>query len=309
MAKKEEKREFEFLTTERLEELRKRGWSDAKIASFIFMVNSEGGPKEEDLYYKTPERVVEVFEKNEFFKGLKTFEEKVQKVKNSGVLRNPELFGNTFYGNRLGNTGGKDGYAFRGRGNVQMTGRNNYQKVGELMGVDLVSNPDLVSTDPKIQWTSGAVFVDMNDKNNKAITPRQMHALIRPATTFEESMKRGRIPSIKELDEIAKRNDAFNAVKKISEKVTPKTPTPKNLPPPSVVSEPEERVVINDEVKLTRKPRIDLEQYGLGLKNIITPADENLKSGKISLETWYQKKLEEQEQRLPPPDFEVEFPK
>lgn len=301
MAKKQQKREFEFLTTERLQELRKRGWSDEKIASFIFMVNSEGGPREEDLYYKTPERVVEVFGKNDFFKGLKTFEEKVQKVKDSGVLRNQELFGNTFYGNRLGNTGGKDGYAFRGRGNVQMTGRNNYQKVGELMGVDLISNPDLVSTDPKIQWTSGAVFVDMNDKGNKAVTPRQMYNIIRPATSFEESLRRGRIPSVEELDQIAKNNDSFNAIQKIAQNPAPKTTLPKNLP------EPQNRIVINEEIKLPRKPLTDMEKRGLG--NIMTQSDNDLKDGKISIETWFQKKREEQEQALPPPDFEVEFPK
>lgn len=50
---------------------------------------------------------------------------------------------------RLGNTQPGDGELFRGRGFIQLTGRENYARASKWIGVDLIKNPDLAS-DPKI---------------------------------------------------------------------------------------------------------------------------------------------------------------
>lgn len=55
---------------------------------------------------------------------------------------NPERLGNAVYGGRLGN-GAIEGFKYRGRGFVQITGYVNYKKFSELLDVDLVSNPDM----------------------------------------------------------------------------------------------------------------------------------------------------------------------
>ena len=48
----------------------------------------------------------------------------------------------------LGNTKKGDGYLYRGRGYIQLTGRDNYTRVGRALGIDLVNHPELAA-DPK----------------------------------------------------------------------------------------------------------------------------------------------------------------
>ena len=55
----------------------------------------------------------------------------------------------------------KDGFTFRGRGYIQLTGKDNYKAFGYTIGEDLMTNPDLVAT--KYPLTSAGFFFEKNN--------------------------------------------------------------------------------------------------------------------------------------------------
>jgi putative chitinase len=67
----------------------------------------------------------------------------------------------------LGNTAPGDGFRYRGRGPIQITGRANYKKYGELLGVDLVGNPDLAAT-PEYAFQIAGLFWSLRGLNKLA---------------------------------------------------------------------------------------------------------------------------------------------
>ncbi len=60
--------------------------------------------------------------------------------------RQPEQIANIVYGDRMGNgnAASGDGWRYRGRGLVQLTGKNNYAAYAKASGVDCVQHPDLL---------------------------------------------------------------------------------------------------------------------------------------------------------------------
>ena len=65
---------------------------------------------------------------------------------------------NQKYANRLGNTQAGDGSRYRGRGAIQITGRELYAKYGRKLGLDLVSNPELLERDAAAFRASAAYW-------------------------------------------------------------------------------------------------------------------------------------------------------
>ena len=69
----------------------------------------------------------------------------------------------------LGNTQPGDGPRFKGRGLIQLTGRANYTRFENDSGVDVVSNPQQVATNPDLAvWVAGW-FWQKNNLNNLAV--------------------------------------------------------------------------------------------------------------------------------------------
>ena len=82
---------------------------------------------------------------------------------------NPKKIANSVYCSRMGNRdeNSGDGFRFRGRGIIQITGHSSYFHAGKALGVDLVSNPDLASN-PKYAALTGGWFWSTHNLNAPA---------------------------------------------------------------------------------------------------------------------------------------------
>lgn len=107
-----------------------------EVTAFLAQICEETGNlavTHEDLYYSSA-NMMRVW-KNTF----PTVESTLPYV------RNPEALANKVYQRAsMGNTNPGDGYKYRGRGFIQLTFKSNYEAAGKALGVDFVSNPDLV---------------------------------------------------------------------------------------------------------------------------------------------------------------------
>ena len=68
---------------------------------------------------------------------------------------------------KLGNTAAGDGKRFKGRGPIQITGRFNYKKYGDMLGVDLVAQPELAAQ-PEMAFSTAGLFWRANGLNELA---------------------------------------------------------------------------------------------------------------------------------------------
>jgi putative chitinase len=125
-----------------------------RVAHFMAQISheSDGGRiKEENMSYTTPERIAAVWPKRFTVSSAKPY------------VRNPQGLANKVYNGRMGNQpGSNDGFSFRGRGLLQLTGRASYQRIGKLTGLDLLSNPSLVSSPQHALEIAACEFRDLN---------------------------------------------------------------------------------------------------------------------------------------------------
>lgn len=114
----------------------KYGITGPHLAQFMAQIDHESsGFKhvEENLRYSA-KRLLEIFPK--YYKDPAQAE---------ADAYSPIAIANRVYANRMGNGPPEsgDGYRYRGRGLIQLTGKDNYKRFGQMAGVDLVSNPDM----------------------------------------------------------------------------------------------------------------------------------------------------------------------
>lgn len=81
---------------------------------------------------------------------------------------NPRALANKVYSGRMGNTGPEDGWNYRGRTPVQLTGRDNYRSVSKFLKLPLEDNPDLVNDKATAFRVVGSYFHDIRPMLNVA---------------------------------------------------------------------------------------------------------------------------------------------
>jgi len=118
---------------------------------------------EEGLNY-SPERLMKVWPSR--FPDLATANK---------FAHNPQMLANKVYAGRLGNNQENDGWNFHGRGLIQLTGRENYERCGSSLGVDFIGNP-IWLLDPKYAALSAGWFWNKHGLNELA--DQQEHGMI-----------------------------------------------------------------------------------------------------------------------------------
>jgi predicted chitinase len=120
------------------------------------------------------------------------------------VKKGPEAIGDVVYGGRMGNNNPGDGFKYRGRGYIQLTGKDAYDKIGKILGINLLSDPDKVNDPSIVARIVPAFFLkfkgkkpeDLEDINsvNKlvgAADPKSQEARIKLAGDFESKLQSG----------------------------------------------------------------------------------------------------------------------
>jgi putative chitinase len=81
---------------------------------------------------------------------LSTFPKYFNASNVDAFARKPELIASRVYALRMGNgnEASKEGWKYRGRGYLQVTGKDNYLALGKTLGIDLISNPDALLSYP-----------------------------------------------------------------------------------------------------------------------------------------------------------------
>jgi putative chitinase len=98
----------------------------------------------------------------------KIFTKYFKTVNATAYARQPEKIAARVYASRMGNgdEASKEGYKYRGRGYIQLTGKSNYTAFDKIVDEDMISNPDLVAS--KYALLSAAWYWNSRSLNNSA---------------------------------------------------------------------------------------------------------------------------------------------
>lgn len=148
-----------------IKKLKDAGIKDnVSISNILAQVKYESSfiPKRENTNYSA-NRLFELFGKGNKYRNKARFDSLEDAKK--AVQKGPEYFFDIIYGNRMGNDKKGDGYKYRGSGLIQLTGKNNFKKMSERLGVDFVQKPDLLLS-PKFAYDAVVEYFSWMNKEH-----------------------------------------------------------------------------------------------------------------------------------------------
>lgn len=149
-------------------------------AAFVSTVEAESGTGLVERGY-TKDRALEVFvERNRKADGtLSTvMQERKRRLDALPADATSDQIFDIVYGGRMGNTEPGDGSRYKGRGLIMLTGKDTYRRIGDLIGVDLVENPELLNTDKDVMLRATIAYLDDKGFNTKDITADNLRRII-----------------------------------------------------------------------------------------------------------------------------------
>lgn len=176
-------------TSSLLAKLQESGITDKRAqANILAQIKAESGfkPRSEELEKYSAKTLFNLYGPNQTknkvrFKSM----EEAQAIVDKG----PEAVGDVIYGGRMGNVQAGEGYKYRGRGLIQLTGKDNYAKYSKLIGVDLVKDPDLAN-DPDIAQKLAVAYFKEKEKKVNLSDIRQVGTAVGYAGGEKETQKR-----------------------------------------------------------------------------------------------------------------------
>lgn len=153
------------------------GMSKDELAQYIGNIAHESANfsrMTENLNYKA-KRLMELFGPRKGTSGkvipARNYYDTIEKWE-AVVAKGQDAIAEAIYGGpwgaaKLGNTQPGDGAKFKGRGYIQLTGRDNYTKIGKAIGVDLANNP-MLAAEPEIAAKIALYFWQTRGASTKA---------------------------------------------------------------------------------------------------------------------------------------------
>jgi putative chitinase len=155
---------------------------DAGLAAFLGQVLHESSGLQrlvEDLSYGTADRLMAIWPRR--FPNVES---------TAGLVRNPRALAERVYGGRLGNEAPGDGWAYRGRGLLQITGKTNYEAMQVATGEPLVDFPDLLAS-PRAALKSAILWLKNNTSGTmSSLTVEELTQIINGGQVGIEERRR-----------------------------------------------------------------------------------------------------------------------